>query len=309
MTDKWIDRKKRLDFVAANVGNPDVAFTVHYWGVTPRHGDNPVHRHSFFEVCYVMDGEGVYVEGEQEYPLRAGTLFYSRPGVFHQIRSSAGMYLIYVAFETNAERSQPSALLRYDALNRPARTVIPESRQHASVLLWQALLQLSADKYTPQEALASAAHALLLSFLPAFCDQEEEGNDWRFNASEQQIKQATLFIRNNLSEPLQLRGVANYLHLSSRHLSRLFANTLGLPFSDYVRVERLKFAERLLAETDMPLKEIAREAGFQSIHHFTRRFCERNGLPPGKYREAGRAERARTAFSRRGGADGTANRD
>lgn len=308
MTDNWTDAKKRLDFVAADIGNPDIAFTVHYWGATPRHGDNPVHRHSFFEVCYVIDGEGVYAERGNEQPLRAGTLFVSRPGLFHQIRS-AGMNLIYVAFETNEAKSQPAALLRYDALKRPTRIVIPECQHHPSVLLWHALLQLAADRKTPPEALVSAAHALLFSFLPAFREDREEGSeDWRLHTNDQHIKQATLFIRNNLSEPLQLRGLADYLHMSARHLSRLFANTLGLSFSEYVRIERLRFAEQLLADTDMPLKEIARETGFQSIHHFTRCFCERKGLPPGKYREAGRTEQAGSR-STRGSVGEAAGRD
>ncbi|MEF3306820.1 AraC family transcriptional regulator [Paenibacillus sp. GYB003] len=289
MTEKWIDAKRRLESLACEIASPDIAFAVHYWGVTPRHGDNPVHRHSFFEICYVVEGEGVYAEGAALHPLRAGTLFCSRPGVFHQIRSETGLYLLYVAFEAIEAKSRPDMLRKYEAWARQDRVVIQGGQRLPCVLLWQALLQLASEA-TMREAMTSAAHALLVSFMPAFLDDEGDEPRHPPYPNERYVKRATLFVRNNLSEPLPIRDVANQLHVSARHLSRLFKSVYGLSFSDYVRSERLRLAERLLAETGMPLKEIARETGFQSVHYFTRAFCRDKGIPPGKFREAKRKE-------------------
>ena len=84
----------RLNRSALLLPGPGVTFRVHYWGGNSKHFDNPVHKHSFFEVCYVLDGKGEYEEFEENgavHPLRAHTLFFSRPGVVHQIRSKTGI--------------------------------------------------------------------------------------------------------------------------------------------------------------------------------------------------------------------------
>ncbi|TNJ64198.1 helix-turn-helix domain-containing protein [Paenibacillus hemerocallicola] len=290
MTDGWVGAKRLLDAFDAEIGNPDIAFLVHYWGVTPAHRDNPVHRHSFFEVCYVVDGEGTYAEGGLEYPLRPGTMFCSRPGVQHQIRSRGGMYLLYVAFETVEAKTGPVVCRRLEGLKRSGRVAIAECQGSPSVLLWRALLDMASSGKAVREALASAIHALLVSFLSEFGEEEsEERRHMPLNPNERHVKRAVLYIRNNLSARLRLRDLAEYLHISGRHLSRLFSDSLGMSYTEYVRNERLRQAAELLVSSDMPLKEIARETGFQTIHYFTRAFCECKGMPPGKYRETGRA--------------------
>src|SRR5665647_26328 len=95
----------------ALVLNGDAAcFKIHYWGVDPCLHDNPVHKHSFFEVCFCMDGEGVYMDDYINYPLNKGTHFCSRPGITHQIRSKDGLFLLYVAFELDEKHSDEATL-------------------------------------------------------------------------------------------------------------------------------------------------------------------------------------------------------
>lgn len=104
------------------------------------------------------------------------------------------------------------------------------------------------------------------------------------NRSPTHLYQAKLFIRDNLSEPLKLEDVANYLHISSRHLSRIFSTELCESFSNYIRKERVKEAACLLEMTNIPIKEIADVAGFGSVHYFTRVFTTMMNVSPAKYR-------------------------
>jgi transcriptional regulator GlxA family with amidase domain len=77
------------------------------------------------------------------------------------------------------------------------------------------------------------AHTLILSFTSMFSEanQRSRSQEKMFsNSSPTHLYQAKLFIRDNLSEPLKLEDVANYLHISSRHLSRLFSNSCAKVF-------------------------------------------------------------------------------
>lgn len=66
-----------------------------------------------------------------------------------------------------------------------------------------------------------------------------------------------------------------------RHLS-----TLGTTHADLAQECQRLMAERLLAEGKQPLKQIAEELGFSSVHSFHRAFRRWSGLTPSDWRES-----------------------
>jgi transcriptional regulator GlxA family with amidase domain len=152
-----------------------------------------------------------------------------------------------------------------------------------TALLWKTLLVRDNPKGNiPAHAIASVAHALLLSFLSLFGKDEPLPTARRDSAI--LLRQAKLFIRDNLSQPLTLNGIARYLNVSERHLSRMFSTGIGENFTNYVRDERIRKAATLLASGDLPIKEISEATGFSSVHYFTRVFTQMKEVPPAQYR-------------------------
>ena len=73
--------------------------------------------------------------------------------------------------------------------------------------------------------------------------------------------------------------------ISPSHLSRLFHQSTGLNYQEYVRRFRLEQACKLLTTTNQSVTAIAFESGFQSISQFHRSFKAVYGEPPLKYRK------------------------
>ncbi|HEY0827131.1 MAG TPA: AraC family transcriptional regulator [Bacilli bacterium] len=268
----------------------EASFIVHYWGVMPYHYDNPVHKHSFFEVCYVVAGSGSYLDNGILFELKPGTLFCSRPEVWHQIRSEFGMFLIYVAFEfIEAESGQRSAAEYHDMLQ--AFNYITHAGDDESVIMvWKALLHQAGNATLGlTEAVKSLGYALLCSFPQVFNAQKsgqpgsDRGRLTRMSFS-RVLNQAQMFIRDNLSQPLLLDDVAATIHVSRRHLSRLFSEQTGQTYIHYVKQERIRHAAHVLKTTNRPIKEIAELTGFGSVHYFTNVFTAEMGRSPGQYR-------------------------
>ena len=63
-----------------------------------------------------------------------------------------------------------------------------------------------------------------------------------------------------------------------------FVGTSAAPSGEYVRRQRIALACRSLAESDMPLADVAIEAGFADQSHFTRTFKRQLGVTPAAYR-------------------------
>ena len=66
--------------------------------------------------------------------------------------------------------------------------------------------------------------------------------------------------------------VAAFVSLSQEYMSRIFKERTGISFKDYVLQEKMKFAEKLLRETNMSVSVIASKVGFSNFSHFSSMF-------------------------------------
>ena len=83
-----------------------------------------------------------------------------------------------------------------------------------------------------------------------------------------------------------LTELARECGMHPSHLARVFKQARGETVGDYVRRRRVEQAELALRRGDMPLAEIAAQAGFAVQAHFTRVFRAHFGVAPGARRRA-----------------------
>lgn len=268
-----------------NLSGENVSFRIYFWGAQSNHQDNPLHKHSFFELCYVNSGTGIYLEDGQNYKLKEGTFFCSRPGKRHRIYDGKNLSIFWVGFEVNQDSSKKEGIHLFEQLAKTNKIIIENAESSPTANLWNVLMKHAEGLYS-QDLLCSLSHSLLLSLQTLLCgidDKKEiQTEDSNRNVL---INQAQLFIKDNLTMPLSLEDVAQYLHISSRHLSRLFRNHLGVTFTAYLRQERIRFSQEKFRETNLPIKAISEMYCFSSVHYFTRVFTEETSMSPGEYRK------------------------
>lgn len=102
---------------------------------------------------------------------------------------------------------------------------------------------------------------------------------------EDNIRSVKQFILSNLNEKLSVQSLADIVHMSTSHFSRVFKQQTGFSPYDYVLISRLNRAKDLLQKTEMSVAEIAYEAGFNSESNFICFFTENEGISPGKFRK------------------------
>ncbi|MGO4543306.1 helix-turn-helix domain-containing protein [Paenibacillus sp. 2TAB23] len=288
----WAKSEERLNRYARLLQGETLTMHVYYWGAVQSLIANTSHKHSFYEVCYVAGGTGVYEENNVEYGLREGVIFCSRPDVLHQIRDVDQLDLLYVAFELDKKHSKQD---EYDYFNQTLSSgpIWIDMQQHSPTShIWHSLLIPSGDCFAiPISIMQQLAHSLIISF-QSVIGGKKGSSETLLPASNTAmlISRAKLYIRDNLGAQLSLAEVAGYINISERHLSRLFSQSVHESFSILVRHERIRAAEQLLSETATPIKTIAESCGFSSVHYFTRTFTEAKGLPPAAYRKARRSQ-------------------
>jgi AraC-like DNA-binding protein len=83
---------------------------------------------------------------------------------------------------------------------------------------------------------------------------------------------------------LRLSSIATQVHLTPSHLDRLLTRHTGHSFVHHLRWARLEAAQRILASTNLSIKEVAAEVGYNSVTHLDRDFRKRLGCPPSEWR-------------------------
>jgi AraC family transcriptional regulator of arabinose operon len=289
LNEKLIIAEKVLNQLPNTIKGTEVSFFVHYWGATPKHYDNPLHTHSFYEVCFVMDGEGTYIDSNNKYPLIKNTLFLSRPDKIHQIKSETGLSLLFVAFEIIRTDSTELGIHKFRELLNSEKVVMYVEDESPGTLMWRNLIMQSTQTVAFQKDIVyHLSYSLLLSLLNVFTEQTNEQITSNFQLNSSLLYRTKLYIRDNLSQQLSLNDVASYLHISERHLSRLFSKEFGESFTSYIRKIRIQKATTLLTNSELSIKHIADETGYNSVHYFTRVFTSETGQSPGSYRAKNR---------------------
>ena len=85
---------------------------------------------------------------------------------------------------------------------------------------------------------------------------------------------------------LSLTVVADYLKTSVYVATRLFKETTGKNFKEYVMEKRMEYAKELLKTTAHKVAEISGMAGFEDSEYFSSLFKTKYGQTPTQYRKS-----------------------
>lgn len=110
----------------------------------------------------------------------------------------------------------------------------------------------------------------------------------------------TEYIEECLDRPIGLTELAAIVNVSRFHFTRLFKRSTGMTASSFVEQCRIRRAQTLILESDIPLAEVALMTGFADQSHFTRRFHRHVGRTPAAFaRDSGRRRSTKKARDQR----------
>lgn len=99
------------------------------------------------------------------------------------------------------------------------------------------------------------------------------------------LKEARDYLHAHFTESPTLEAMADTLGIHPAHLTRAFRQQYHCTIGDYVRQLRVEHASRLLSSSDLPLSQIALDAGFADQSHFNRTFKGITGMTPTEFRK------------------------
>jgi AraC family transcriptional regulator of adaptative response / methylphosphotriester-DNA alkyltransferase methyltransferase len=100
----------------------------------------------------------------------------------------------------------------------------------------------------------------------------------------QLFEEAAAIIRREYPEELALDHVARTVAASRRQLQRAFREAGETSFRSYLQRVRMARARTLLAQSAMPVNQVANAVGYRQPAQFAKAFRRHHGTPPSTYR-------------------------
>lgn len=95
---------------------------------------------------------------------------------------------------------------------------------------------------------------------------------------------AKTYIDRHIKDSLTMRDVAEHVGISTAHLNRIFPERYGVSAFKYYSTARMELACALLRNTNIQIREIARQLHFADEHYFSSAFRKAIGVAPREYR-------------------------
>lgn len=243
-----------------------------------------MHSHPYYQLIYIIRGEGTFFYGSEQYDMNSGCNFLIRSGQDHSLTNTGQTAL--KTLDIKFMLSDPELI---EQLNRMAPNLCIPMKETETY--WNRIRESSRSKpaFYKDEVRLNMALLLLHLIRADSPDSQEPATDNAlvFPTCDRDIMQAFMdFIQHNYQKDLSLDHIADAIGYNKSYLCQTFRKYYDSTPMRFLYGFRIQTAQKLIQNSDYDLKQIAQLTGFNSIHHFSRTFSNTVGMSPGAYRDS-----------------------
>ena len=246
--------------------NDDVALQVNCTGaVSEMLFSNRSVRQDYYYI-YVLKGKMI-MENCTLYP---GDVLIYEPGQTYQYRSEGETTYLWVHFTGKEAACLAEAAIL--AMNEKCNIGLREDIMDCFKRLFKEFI--IHDKPAGQMEICLLKEILLLT-----------GRYARMEQNKSMPLLAIEYIHSHYKEVVDVDQLARLERMSCTTFRIAFKKHTGISPNEYIIAQRISVACRLLAQTELSVKEIAGEVGYADQYYFSRIFKKKVGMTPLKYRK------------------------
>ena len=255
-------------------------------------GNFPLHWHSTVEIIMPIQNSFTVTINKSEYHLKENEILIVPPGELHELTPPASGYRLVLLFDLSG-LSKFKGFTRLFSLPSLAGPITPETMPDIHAKERDLLIQI-AEEYAHDDDLAEPSIlAMLIQFFVLLARNSDDTIPASLpamqpNKQREYIEKFNIvfdYIEHHYMEDITLESTAAQIGFSKFHFSRLFHQFTDTSFYDYLCIRRIKAAENLLLDPNLPITEIALQSGFASISTFNREFKKIKECTPTEFKE------------------------
>ncbi|UVI28995.1 helix-turn-helix domain-containing protein [Paenibacillus spongiae] len=252
------------------------------------------HAHGSIEIMYVIAGTCRVETQRQSIPMGKGEFILLDSGVIHRlvVEKDSPCRMLNVEFTfTACDGIHPS--LAQTAANSPALRALLGRQTDYIVMsdpsdvyhtLKSLVMELDAGVGVDN---GSMVHLLISQLLIRIARLAEDKRiDHASRQTDRYVRKAVEYIHQHYDCDIQAKDISAAVNLHPVYLQRIFRTGMNVTMADYLANVRIGKAKMLLAQTDIPIAEIADYVGLNSRQYFSLLFKKMTGDTPAAYRRS-----------------------
>lgn len=247
------------------------------------------HFHNYIELTMVLRGGLTYTLAGRQYHLGSRDFIFSNPYEIHAINQIADdTNLIILEIETNSYKplfsSDESLFFRWDETYNNRNLDFYHN-------ITTSIRNIITASINQEPAWLARAGQDIISILIAIYEQCENYsyNSKSLSNIEYQTQKASEimeYLNAHYMEPISLQVLSEVVHLSAPYISKLFKETFGVGFLEYLNQLRVQKSIPALENTSDYILDIALSVGFNNAKTYGRAFQQVMGVTPSEYRSS-----------------------
>lgn len=236
---------------------------------------HPSHWHDYYEFELFLEGACIHSFGNSTQTLKKGSAYLITPIESHGIEFTSDSVVLNFRFNMNF--FPPNIAEFISTLTNATADFNEEEMKYIT----ERIERVYNDKFNSVFYL-EMAQSILTEIIILFI---RKLNIKKLSlTSVPLVQQATNYIKNNFRKDLSLKTIALELSVTPKHLGSIFKQKMNINFNDYLNNLRLNYACNLLVSTDLSIKEIAFNSGYNSEQYFIYIFKKYIRLTPSEYK-------------------------
>lgn len=236
-----------------------------------------------YELDFFLESEGgVEVDGVY-LPFAKGEVNFRKPGQIVQGLGRYQCYCMYFSFDVfeaskissreNPMQNRPSLDDLFDVLNHVPDRITGSKAEQIGLIL-----QKMYQYYLCDEVLLVKSELLrLLHELLTF----HQNTTVSYN---EYVKKAITYMNTHYQEEIHFEDLSRHIGISKPYFFDLFKQCTGTTPNQFLTRLRIDKAKYLLISTDMPIKDVGYECGFDDNVYFSYLFRKETGVSPSAFR-------------------------
>lgn len=232
----------------------------------------PTHMHAYYEMIQYQPFDGFITVNDNRFEITKPTISLIAPSDFHsiEVHNDSKAEYVKVSFDES---------ILHHKCNPPSCSILFQETDAQEGWIKSLFREMAAFSDHPEylsQLAGTAVHFLTLHghTVPSIPNMQRR----------KLCTEAVKILNEQFTGNITLVQLAEKLGVSPQYLSRIFSDTTGVSFSEYLCSLRLRRAAELLITSHLNITEICFACGYQNLSNFLRSFKKVYHMSPGTFR-------------------------
>lgn len=250
---------------------------------------NTHHAHSTYVCVLFTQGTGQHVIDFTTYPVKSGSVFLLNPGQVHcwSLSDDVEGYVFFHAKELYESVFLENKLEEFPffQLGQNHPVIYLENDQFLKVIpLFEEITQeFRATESYKNSKIASLINLVYIDLARLYQENEVVKTSTHYAS----LKRFQKLIDQHFKHKKLPRDYAEIMNMTTRHLSRICADTLNTTPTELILERVLIEAKRMLIHSDATISYVADALGYEDYSYFIRLFKKKVGVSPKEFQRNG----------------------